>query len=303
MSESVRCERRKPLVQCAPRQEPGRSLGASRSREKVDGRKDREYTRKMLQYLAIVVACGSAAGELAVDAGFPGGNAVVEKIDGDTIWLRQDERDTPAFWFYWSFRVTGAEGRTLTFQFTKGNVFGPRGPAASADGGQTWRWLGLEAVQENSFAYRFADDARDVRFCFAIPYLEEHLRAFLTRFGENEHLVRETLTRTAKGRSAELVRFGRIDGSADRRVLLTARHHACEMAANYVLEGVIAATLADDDDARWLRQHVEFVAVPFIDKDGVEEGDQGKMRAPYDHWLDYRGDSRYASVAALRQRF
>jgi len=34
------------------------------------------------------------AGKLAVDADFPGGNIIVEGLDGDTIFLRQDLRDT-----------------------------------------------------------------------------------------------------------------------------------------------------------------------------------------------------------------
>ena len=53
-----------------------------------------------------------------VDAGFPGGNVIVDKIDGDAVSLHQDLRDTAGDWFYWQFRVRGAEGRTLTFQFT-----------------------------------------------------------------------------------------------------------------------------------------------------------------------------------------
>jgi len=38
-----------------------------------------------------------------------------------------------------------------------------------------------------------------------------------------------------------------------------------------------------------------------MDKDGVEDGDQGKARAPYDHNRDYAGDSIYPEVRALRQ--
>jgi hypothetical protein len=44
------------------------------------------------------------------------------------------------------------------------------------------------------------------------------------------------------------------------------------------------------------------MAIPFIDKDGVEDGDQGKNRAPRDHNRDYSGPSVHPSVAALRER-
>ena len=41
--------------------------------------------------------------------------------------------------------------------------------------------------------------------------------------------------------------------------------------------------------------------VPFVDKDGVEEGDQGKNRAPRDHNRDYAGASMYPETGALRE--
>lgn len=37
-----------------------------------------------------------------------------------------------------------------------------------------------------------------------------------------------------------------------------------------------------------------------MDKDGVEDGDQGKNRLPHDHNRDYTGESIYASVRASR---
>ena len=42
------------------------------------------------------------------------------------------------------------------------------------------------------------------------------------------------------------------------------------------------------------------LAVPFVDKDGVEDGDQGKNRKPHDHNRDYAGKSIYPAVAAIR---
>ena len=98
----------------------------------------------------------------------------------------------------------------------------------------------------------------------------------------------------------ELLRLGRLDGEAEQCVLLTCRHHACEMMASYSLEGIMEAVLASDEGRR-LREQVEFFVVPFMDKDGVEEGDQGKNRKPHDHNRDYDGESLYASVRAVRE--
>ena len=64
--------------------------------------------------------------EIEIDADYPGGNIVIERIDGDVIDLRQDRRDTKRWWFYWNFRVGGAAGRALKFRFTDGDVIGTR---------------------------------------------------------------------------------------------------------------------------------------------------------------------------------
>ena len=91
--------------------------------------------------------------------------------------------------------------------------------------------------------------------------------------------------------------------AAEHRVAFTCRHHSCESMASYVLEGVMAAVLADDSggDGKWLRERVEFFVVPIVDLDGVEDGDQGKNRKPRDHNRDYAGESIYPQVKAIRE--
>lgn len=256
----------------------------------------------VLAACAILGAGAVRAGPAApqVDAAFSGGNIVVEKIAGDDIFLHPDLRDTAGDWFYWSFRVRGAQSRKLTVHFTKSNPIGVRGPAVSTDGGQSWQWLGTQAVQGTNFSYSFGAQDADVRFCVAFPYTEKNLAAFLAGHANNPHLKAETLCRTAQGRDAELLRAGRLDGRAEHRVALTCRHHCCEMMASFVMEGILAAVLDDSAEGRWLREHVEFFVVPFVDKDGVEAGDQGKNRKPHDHNRDYSGESLYATVRAIR---
>ena len=96
---------------------------------------------------------------VAVDADFPGGNVVVEKIEGDTVFLRQDVRDTKGSWFYWCFRVRNAAGRMLTFQFP-GDLIGVRGPAVSIDAGKTWAWLGARRRQQEFVRLQLSCDRR-----------------------------------------------------------------------------------------------------------------------------------------------
>ena len=68
------------------------------------------------------------------------------------------------------------------------------------------------------------------------------------------------------------------------------------------MEGVLREICADSDVGEWFRQNVDVLAVPFVDKDGVEEGDQGKDRTPHDHNRDYDDDRViYPEVAAIKK--
>jgi hypothetical protein len=239
-----------------------------------------------------------------IDCDFPGGNVLIDGIDGDEIRLQPDLRDTEGHWFYWYFRVRGAAGRTLTFRFPEDRrCVGVHGPAVSSDKAASWRWLGMESMQGESFRYQFMADDDEVRFSVGVPYLAADLHEWLARQGPGaagRHVCLETLCTSEKGRAVERIRLGRLDGHAEHRILLTARHHACEAMASYTLEGMMAAMLAETPVGAWFRNHVECAVIPFVDKDGVEQGDQGKRRRPRDHNRDYEGDSIYAAVRAVR---
>lgn len=238
---------------------------------------------------------------MQIDADFPGGNIIHERTDGDDVFVRQDIRDTEGWWFYWCFRVRGAAGRELIFHFTDDDVIGVRGPAVSPDAGDTWSWLGRGVVEDESFRYRFPDGADEVRFSFGMPYLEEDLHEFLSAHDDSPHLRRETLCTTRHGRTTERLHVGRLDGRPLCRVLVTCRHHCCEMMASYSLEGLMEEVLVGEDAGPWLRENVEFMIIPFVDKDGVQDGDQGKNRKPWDHNRDYLGEGIYPATAAIRK--
>lgn len=243
----------------------------------------------------------TAENPVRIDCDFPGGNILFDRIDGDSIFLKQDPRDTAGFWFYWSFRVRGAEGRRLNFRFTDGQVVGVRGPAVSADGGKTWHWLDDNTVTPESFTYKFGPDETAVRFCLGMPYQRTNLEALAKRYSNRDDFVVEEHATSRKGRSVSRFRFGCLGGKPEFRVLLTCRHHCCEMMASWVLEGLIESVMSESPRGRWLRKHVEFLCVPMMDLDGVEDGDQGKNREPHDHNRDYLGEPIYPEVAALKQ--
>ena len=258
-----------------------------------------------LACLFALTACLSHAQEksaLQIDAAFPGGNVLVNKVEDDTVTLGPDQRDSALPWFYWYYRVRGAAGRKLTFVLGKDNV-GARGPAVSLDGGKTWDWLGAAAVTDGAFAFTFPAGAGEVRFSVGMPYLRADLDACLARHKSSPHLQVEVLTKTRKGREVPLVRVRDRGGKGRYAVAITSRHHCCEMMASYVLEGLLEGVLAEDPAGLWLRANADFLFAPMMDTDGVEDGDQGKNRAPFDHNRDYAGaPPRYPEVAALKER-
>ena len=236
-----------------------------------------------------------------IDADFPGGNIqVVSLADGSAV-LRQELRDTRVWWFHWAFRVRGAAGRRWRFEFADGNVLGTRGPACSLDGGLSWGWLGAGAAEATAagvaFEYAFPADADEVRFAFAMPYLQSNLEAFL---GAHPGIGREALCASRQGREVELLHLPCLGARPKWRLLLTARHHCCESVADWVLEGIFETLLADGRT----RREAEVFAVPFVDKDGVENGDQGKCRRPHDHGRDYLPERPpvYPETGTLRER-
>jgi hypothetical protein len=237
-----------------------------------------------------------------MDALFPGGNVCWERTVGDCVYFRPDLRDNAESWFYWYFRVREAAGRTLTFVCSAGNVFTTLGPCLSLDGGVTWNWLGRSSGPEDRFTYQVPKEVDEVRFALSFPYLETHLQGFLRRHDGSAHLACETLTQDRHGRRCEWLRVGCLDGNARYRVFLAARHHACESMASYALEGLLEAVLADSRLGAWFRDNVEVAAVPFVDKEGVENGAQGKCRAPHDHNRDYFDEPIYPTVRAIRER-
>jgi hypothetical protein len=192
--------------------------------------------RFMILWTAIVLslsgAWAAAAGEVRVDADFPGGNIRIDRLEGDVVRLQPDLRDTAGSWFYWYFRVRGAAERTLRFEFTSGEPVGVRGPAVSTDG-RTWRWLGAESGNRKSFAYRFPPDADEVRFTFTIPYLQANWEQFLAGHPNDARLRPAVLCQSRHGRAVECLYVGHPDRPPRHRVLLTARHHACESLASY----------------------------------------------------------------------
>lgn len=227
----------------------------------------------------------------ALDASFAGGNIVVKASHENGARLRQDWSSSSEWWFHWAFRVHGAQGLTLRFDFCDDDVFSSCGPCISVDG-ENWRWLGREAVVENGFSYSFAAEEDEVLFAFSPLYTQANLDAFLAA---NSEIGRRSIGVSEGGRPIDLIAVS----SEKRRwrVVLMARTHACEAMANFAMEGVFSFWLREP----FLREWVDLEAVPLMDIDGVELGEQGKLRIPHDHNRDWTSVPRYNATRAVMQ--
>ena len=206
---------------------------------------------------------------MVIYSDFNGANIKITATDGNTAYLDSDMRDSSGDWFYWAFAAEGAVGETVCFKFPK-NRIGYFGPAVSYDL-ENWEWLGENGDKEE-FSYTFNKDGR-VYFAHHILYPEHRIYDLTAKHG----IEKKTLCTSRRKRSVPFFKMG----SGERKIMLTARHHACESTGSYVLEGVVSALLENPIP------NTTLLVIPFVDYDGYVDGDQGKNRIPYDHNRDY----------------
>lgn len=260
--------------------------------------------RILIGIISLAFVGSALANSVTISADHAGGNVIELENDGSTIRLKPDLRGGRD-WFYWNFDAAAAEPGEVEFVFEGKLRIGVRGPAVSLDDGKNWKWLGTESVRfstpddpTESFRFEFTKNTQKARFAVAIPYLAEDLDAFVAKHRENPNLTTSQLTKTRGGKPVELLQVGE-PGDGREAVIVTARHHACESMASYVLEGFLAEAMSDSRFGAAFREGFVLYAVPMMDKDGVQAGDQGKWRFPHDHNRDYGTKSIYPEVQAV----
>lgn len=258
----------------------------------------------------LVHSLSAAEPTVEIRTDFPGGNLRVDGNDGSTYQIAPDLR-TSKPWFYWYFEAKTTQPGRVTFQFA-GAAIGNRGPAVSTDGGKTWNWLGTEQVTYatpktattpgspgESFYYDFTAANETVRFSVGFPYVQSNLDEFLQKNAGNPNLKQSVLATTNGGLPVELLQIGK-PGPGVSAMIVTARSHACEALASYILDGFLQEAMSDSPAGIEFRKKYVLFAVPILDKDGVQAGDQGKNRDPHDHNRDYGTENLYPEVKAVQ---
>lgn len=236
---------------------------------------------------------------LTIDTDIPAGNGIIECIEGNQIQLRPDLRDTQGHWFYWHVRIRGGAGRTLQFHFPKNPCLTSHAVGMSLDGGLSWQWAGRLMENDEAFELDLPDDANDVRVSMAMPYTAQHLNTWLQKLSSS--VTMDTLCVSRQQRDVPYLQLGE-NRSPDYCLLVCARHHACEMMASYVVEGLVEQAVRQlaDQALSQVSKNIVWHVVPFVDYDGVLAGDQGKQRQPHDHNRDY-SVGLYPETKAIRQ--
>lgn len=260
-----------------------------------------------------IASNGTGVG-ISVRCDYPGGNVRLLGIDETigVIRVAPDVRDTAGNYSHWDFTVCGAAGRTIHFQFPNDKIpplksseyLATLGPAISRDGGATWKWFrqdGKRHEPANAFDYSFAPDENETRFAVSIPYTQKNWDEAAVRWHGKDGVKFDVLCKSQSGqRDTELLRIPCRNGKAKWLFAFTARHHACETTASPIMEGIIDQVLSGSPESEWIRDNADCVFIPFMDKDGVENGDQGKNRRPHDHNRDYFA-GLYTSVRAFKE--
>lgn len=258
----------------------------------------RKFCLIVVAAFAALMSFSCSPKSVVVDKQLPAGNIVFERILNDTVYVHQELRGSKKAWFYWAFRVRGAQGKKLTFVFTKSFAICERGPVVSLDKGKSYEYLAEEGSTPHSFTYTFPADAKEVWFSECHPYTPEMWEAFLKKPGHIGEFETGILCKSRKGRDVPFMRMTTKNTLPKKSVVVSARHHCSEAPATFVMEGFIATFLENSELGAWLRDNIELTVVPFIDMDGAVEGDQGKWRLPHDHNRDYV-DFIYPETAAF----
>ncbi|MEP6201500.1 MAG: M14-type cytosolic carboxypeptidase, partial [Marinomonas sp.] len=205
--------------------------------------------------------------QIAIDAGFDGGNIEVLSVDENraTLAIRKDHNSKFAQWFY--FRVTGAAGEELDLKLTGLNQSAypggwPNYDACVSEDREYWARAASSFDQSESdgtLTIRYTPASNTAWFAYFAPYSMERHCDLVAEAAASEGVALERLTTTLDGQALDMLTMG----EGDISVWLYARQHPGETQAEWWMEGALEC-LTDPTDpvARALRKHCRLHVVP-----------------------------------------
>ena len=209
---------------------------------------------------------------LMIDAGFYGGNIVVETVGETTadLTLRPDSNGPWFQWFY--FRVRGAAGQALTLRIVNAGASSyPEGwigyrACVSADC-ETWtraETLYADGVLE----IRHRPPTDELWVAYFAPYDDRRHQALIAR-ATAAGARADVLGRSVDGRPIDRITLG----TGPRQVWLLGRQHSGETMASWWMEGALDRLLDPTNfTSRALLAEATVHLVPLVNVDGAARG-------------------------------
>ncbi|MFW6438264.1 MAG: M14 family zinc carboxypeptidase [Armatimonadota bacterium] len=176
-------------------------------------------------------------------------------------------------------------------------------PVLRADDGE-WARCGEVSVEEHAdgrrslrFSHEGGADTVAAAFCF--PYAPQDLDATLADLGDSWE--RDLIGVTHESRPLERLRLTGGHSGERPGVYFMARQHSGETPGSWVLDGILRFLSSDEDDATELRERLDVWACPFVDLDGVVNGDYGKDALPWDYNRAWEQLPMRAAVHAIQR--
>lgn len=236
------------------------------------------------------------------------GNGVVHGVtweDGRWVvrFLSEPRSSPQSLW--WHLEADNLQGKPVRFVWMNAdhalgnaNSLGNIRPVVRASGGGWVRCPSVEVVTADDgrreLAFEHTRPSERVAAAFCYPYCSDHFQLTL----DEAHLpAPDIIGVTGEGRPLPRVRLG---GSGEAGVYLMARQHAGETPGSWVLDGLIRALAKDGLGG------IDWWVVPFVDLDGVENGDYGKDAHPWDFnraWEQMPMRPEVLSIQADLRRF
>lgn len=212
------------------------------------------------------------------------GNGVVHSItweDGRWVvrFLSEPRTSPQSLWFH--LEADNLQGKPVRFVWVNadhalgnaGNLGNIR-PVMRPFGGGWTRCPSAEVIEtadgRRELAFEQTEPCSRVAVAFCFPYGLDHFRLALD---ETRLPAPDIIGITGQGRPLPRIRLS--EGN-ETGIYVTARQHAGETPGSWVLDGLLRALAKEGLGG------IDWWIVPFVDLDGVENGDYGKDAHPWD---------------------
>ncbi len=194
--------------------------------------------------------------------------------DDVQLKIRVDEGSEFLQWFH--YRVIGARGQALAMKLVNaGEASYPKGwegyNAVASYDRQTWFRVPT-SYERGVLTIQHTPAHDSVYYAYFAPYSHERHQDLVARCQLSPRCRLELLGRTLDGRDLELLTIGEA-GEGKRACWVIARQHPGESMAEWLMEGLLARLLDDQDPvARELLARAVFYCVPNMNPDGSARG-------------------------------